>query len=765
MDLKALFQRLRAPKKMGTAPAVFRPSVKVGRYALEFTNIEGSPVYPLTGSFAIGSETGDLVIEDPTLSPRHATFAAQNDVLTVMDNGSAQGTHLNGTALPSGRAVILQVGDELSLGEVTVKVLMQEISQAEVEAEEPEVLEEPVPVAEVEELAEAPTFVEEEEASSESKTQQLVNPLDMGEKLKGHLGKMREQTHKDKKSKRGSMGGGRVLAANTLPRVFGILLDIGWTLILWEVFSPFLEFRWATALPVVWMQENILPLFESLITQLGHQAMYETGMKAFLREIRPFEDQWFLSHQAGLFLLLRMGSTLLLGESLGDWMVGIRAEGSILWKRVGGLIREVIGFVTAPTIVADLPALLSRRTLKELLTFTRLYTSSQGTTIISILLFVPLTLVLWLLAPMVEGFEFPEVITITQAKLTKAKTAGEEGDGVTMQISSRWFGATFEVAPAKWWVLPRFQWSQEGGKRALRPMLEFNHESGVVIPLSLAKKFNWVDLLNPILAHNPLAQNSYKTLWKYLQSAHLRQGTVLKHDFTATEDAQFAAELQLLIQTAFNLGPETLIDHMQEFGPFIKGYVDFKRTLQQLVQAKSNGNWSFQNAGKDTLLVYESADAKPYDLLIPMTAGPGRIMRVDYVNSAQRGKVSSLGMRELWSKAHWKMSGVLASGGLIETIDVINSLVAGKSGSEMDVSLERVFGAFFERAGVLVGEPVESPWRVAFLRSLKDVVSVLSELEHAKEATPSESVSKLHERLSEVAIQLEAGNKTFFGVL
>jgi hypothetical protein len=64
----------------------------------------------------------DKVIDDPSISRRHAKFFLADGVLMVEDMGSAYGTKINGKALGTNEAGGLKPGDKLTVGGVTLEI-------------------------------------------------------------------------------------------------------------------------------------------------------------------------------------------------------------------------------------------------------------------------------------------------------------------------------------------------------------------------------------------------------------------------------------------------------------------------------------------------------------------------------------------------------------------------------------------------------------------------------------------------------------------
>ena len=92
--------------------------------ALTLTIVEGNGArrgVPVAGRIVVGRDpAGDLVIQDPEVSARHACFAPADGGIAVEDLGSSNGTFVNGTRLDG--ACQLQPGDRVQLGATVIEV-------------------------------------------------------------------------------------------------------------------------------------------------------------------------------------------------------------------------------------------------------------------------------------------------------------------------------------------------------------------------------------------------------------------------------------------------------------------------------------------------------------------------------------------------------------------------------------------------------------------------------------------------------------------
>jgi pSer/pThr/pTyr-binding forkhead associated (FHA) protein len=64
----------------------------------------------------------DKVLNDPSVSRRHAKLALSDDALTIEDLKSAYGTKVNGQALEPFQPTIVSPGDTVVIGAVTLEV-------------------------------------------------------------------------------------------------------------------------------------------------------------------------------------------------------------------------------------------------------------------------------------------------------------------------------------------------------------------------------------------------------------------------------------------------------------------------------------------------------------------------------------------------------------------------------------------------------------------------------------------------------------------
>lgn len=781
MSLKSLFNKLVPPKKVATATPMSVERRPANKFFVQLANLEAAPIYPIKQTLTIGSEVGDVVVKDQSLSPKHATFTVKNGLVSVTDNGSAEGTMLNGAQLPRGRAVILEADDELNLGNLIIRII-GELDETIVE--EPE--ETPPEVA----IISRSKVGESEEQSEETieKPAQVIKPrIQASLQKKGFFARLKARfvpgaaaavstkTSKSSKNKgvvRKGSGGGTHRSANTIPRVFGILLDVVWTLIIWQILFPFEEFHFFLEIIPDMLHEHVWPLMPGFAADMGIANEFENGTKTFLDLIADVENEAHLSYLVSLWINLRLASTVILGVSLGSYMAGIRSQDNFIWKRIGGLLREILGLITLPLFIFDLPALISRKTLKEVLSFTNLFVPSKGSVLISLLLFVPISLVVLLFSPFFAGLDLPEEVNFAERGAVKKSRAKGQATEVSAQgpevvLSSQWFGASFKINSAQWWVLPRFNLKQEKTGRVLQPTLTFYNQAGTNMPLALDKTFDWAKLLTPIFSHNIMAHETYPTIWKYVESGLFNKSSALTSNLSADEKAKFSIELQSLLGVMFRLTPVTLWDHVQLYGPFVKGYLDTKNTLLTLIGNAPSSTWTIMPIGKTPFLIYDTPGAKPVEIYIPLVFGKGRAYRVNYSSVSEKAKLGKVLTADLWPKAEWQNPEVTQTYDLVKLIDTI-AILTGPTPMEAEPQFETAYGAYFEGAAAMLRLTATDQRRLTYERTIENTINVLQQIEsHYKKGKaeyPAEGLAKLVQRLQDLKAQFESGNAAFFGI-
>lgn len=709
------------------------------KFALELTNMEGSPSYQLSHQLTVGSEVGNIVIADPSVSPRHCTFVLQDDVISVLDHGSVGGTFVNGKKIPPGRYIILEETDAIMVGDLEVKIKTKsEAVQTGISDEE---LEE-----EVEESSEEETI---EEAAEE--VEDVVEPLSDAKKsrasrlsflkkwLKPDLAKKNKETPKPKaqKKKNISIAGNSSYATNSLVRVIAVFSDILIAYSLYIILAPFDEFRaFVTDVPVL-LEENLGVDWAALWGLLKQDY-------AFVAEM--LTDIWgFLSSTFNfiplliLFAIVRIVSTLMFGVSISEGALGVRSHGNKIWKRVGGVLRVLIGLITGPFIIFDLPAIISRRTIKEFITFTHTYVSSKFLAILGSILYVPLLVVIALLSPLIQGLELPEPVLISEQVSRRVKVEKpEEATEVTkVKGSSDFLKMDLEYDSKSISLIPSFKFSGQGSKLKYRPALVvYQRDLQRSANIEVFKTFNFTELLGIGMKGNFFLHEKYPEIYNFVYSSELA-GTAFKAKSDAKSDQKFAQEVMEYTKLCFGLSIENSIEIMQTHTPLLKGLMDFRSSLLSLVEYKEFDQVDFFKLGNAHFLRFSYVRQKPFDLIIPLIKGEGRVLKIEFDKKESLAVLTNKFYKFSLEGVNWyPEQGQTQEGEALKPLQVLDffSKLNLKDLKIPQDTAQALYGYYFEKsAEVMKGEdPAELElWKAS-------VSSIFTIMEKMKEAAAKE---------------------------
>jgi hypothetical protein len=86
---------------------------------------------------------------------------------------------------------------------------------------------------------------------------------------------------------------------------------------------------------------------------------------------------------------------------------------------------------------------------------------------------------------------------------------------------------------------------------------------------------------------------------------------------------------------AFSLGAENAMEFMQTETPMLKSLVDYRSSFLALIEYKEFDQISFFKIGNGYFLKISYMRQKPFDLLIPLIKGEGRIFKVEFDSKEQ----------------------------------------------------------------------------------------------------------------------------------
>ncbi|TNE97017.1 MAG: FHA domain-containing protein [Deltaproteobacteria bacterium] len=553
-------------------------------------------------SVSIGSSADvEVSVEEFGLAPRHAIFKVHNDILSLHNLGGNGKTSLEGHQLQHGKMYIVEKGDSLSMGELELVIESQDIKSKEdfynlVGQESDEEIDVDELIANddfEEEVDKGPGLFARIKEFFAKKKEALKNALPKkkakasGDKKKSSSEKTLTAAHQapaiKTKNKKKLFKTSDASAAGFVGRVFAFILN----LLITMNAKDFL-------IPMTGQEQKITELMTKVSEMLAPLILKVTAMiPASLAEYAKWLD--YLTNIniltfVSLFLVLNLVGILLFGVTTGHAMVMIGGNGSLIANRITGIIRWIVGLITTPLLILDLPCLLGKRTVKELASGSTMTYRFGLAKILGPLLLFPVFATLLLLTPAFHDIdrlmaEAPEVVKIIPKKSQGELPFSGDSSVLGLHLEARKFESRE--------LIPVLRKTPKGHHLQLQLLdVSAQNKAQLEIKNDFMKK---MEIIKIGLSNNPLSFHFYQNLKTSLETDTLTPAAAL--------------EFQHLLKNAFSLQPEKLVDVVLSNGPFIGGLVQLRKTLLDKLTIAGSPTVVFRDVGAVQLI--ELSDKSP----------------------------------------------------------------------------------------------------------------------------------------------------------
>lgn len=393
---------------------------------------------------------------------------------------------------------------------------------------------------------------------------------------------------------------------------------------------------------VVDLADNI---FQTLIGVIQPYLPAETWIENIKADAQSFFP--FLT----LYFLLRLVSALLTGVSPAQFLMGLKSHSNPIWARVGGALRTLLEALFGPFIIFDLPALFSKRTLKEVITFTTLSSRNNMLRFFGAFVAIPCIFVLMLISPMFNNLEylehganFSEMNLVPKKNKRKKRRNIEEvqtkeDNGPKTkeyQIQSELFLFNNNYTENdEILLIPDWQIEIQNKKKMVIPSFHAaNANDSAQGEFRIFKLFDLNSVISVFENGNPLAFYYYPSITKW---THNKDVPNLKHnpnDIKLTTNQ--TAELEVLFERSFKLDLDHVKDLIIEQGPFIKGMMDVRQRIQDLLEVSHISEVQLYKIGKSSFLLIKG-DSDSTHFIIPLNFSYGVIYRISWKAPGPRG--------------------------------------------------------------------------------------------------------------------------------
>jgi hypothetical protein len=299
----------------------------------------------------------------------------------------------------------------------------------------------------------------------------------------------------------------------------------------------------------------------------------------------------------------------------------------------------------------------------------------------------------------------------------------------------------------------------------------YERSSDRSVTLELFKTFDFKELLMIGLRGNFLLHDQYQSIYNYAFSSQ-NTNRFFKAPDNVRQEEMFGKQVVAFTEMSFGLGVDNLIDFMTTKTPFIKSVVDYRTTLLRLFEYKDYSDISVIKLGKILCLRVTYDTQKPFDLIMPIIRGEGRIFKITFDRKIEVAQLRNKFYKFTLDELKW---GIPESRENIETykaLEVVDLLT-----TDIDKAIltsqkaQALYGYYFEKSAEVMkaGHVVEYElWKAAVQNVSKVIPHLRTETPAPDEANPEnlpEDVkAKLKSNFSDLENALENKNKSFFGI-
>lgn len=573
---------------------------------IKFPENEREIIGPIDKKLTIGSEVGEVLLEDDSISPRHCTFIVNQGVVSLVDHGSVEGTFLNRKKLEPARTFIVSEQDKIKIGKVMAKLelqgskfdenmldlpplegLISQESEESIEAPEPQGLELETQSVGVSQLLNVerdkikPPSVEDRTNIATVDVERVELDPEVLDILKSKTGlflrrterspRRRQQSSEKATDKKKTSLKYYELSTHIVFRFFALFFETVLCLSLVNIFYVYVDFK-----------NFFMGLSESYLLQIydpyimNTWAMLQEGLpfiKGPIQDIAGHRNFEFALSAIILIMGLRLISTLVFGVSFGALILGVKSLGEGAFKRIAGFIRECIGLVTGPFFIFDLPTYFSKRSLKEVMTGTQLYNESKVSSIFLTVLFFPLVTLFYCFGPMFRGMEV----------LAPIKVEEQVVKNVEWQYDKIRYSHVLAMAYDShdhFLTLPSFRVEVRSRKRYLTFGLAFvDLKKSKTFEVRKLKEFNMNSFYKGFSKENFLSQY----FWPHIYLAANNVANEHKNFLAKKELSEaLVAETQKVLRSAYTLDVKRISEFIIENGPLMAGHRDFREKFDSL---------------------------------------------------------------------------------------------------------------------------------------------------------------------------------------
>ena len=541
-------------------------------------------------------------------------------------------------------------------------------------------------------------------------------------------------------------------AANAIVRFLGLIFDIVIFSILTAVLP--MQKKILTYIDTYLMQAIgfIKPLFEKYAIKYVDMAYKEVPALAKIQDeiVKGYKEEYYdYILLIIFFMIFQMLVSFLFGITLGQFFFGMKAKGNFVLKRLLAPLRVFFNYLLLPFfLLFELPTVFSKRSFKEVISFTHIEMVSKARVFITLFLIIPLMGVGFIISPLFKDFTVPKPISVianNNFKIQPVENSATNG--------SKAINILFEEEGA--FFFPMIKTIQKEGKKIIQlgtrvvlttPSATMSFEVLRDKEINLSKFFKEYTKLNPYVYMN------YPTLLSIVNDASVDNPNFKDTKFPKDKIAQ---ELQAMLEGAFIFDIDKL-DQVQSFmikyGPFFTGHMHLRDRILSLVEHPIKEISLKQNGQSFALFIKSEVAKNKYLYIMPINSIKTYVYKVTYATADLETKIEDILFN---SKAD--ISDYPALSFLLPYSDLKN-----KKEFNNDELFQKTYKAFFETSKLFVSEQNEKGL-VSVQESIREMLQLL-EINNQSTKLNQEIVDKMIQNLTDFLQAIIEKDQDFFGI-
>ncbi len=324
-----------------------------------------------------------------------------------------------------------------------------------------------------------------------------------------------------------------------------------------------------------------------------------------------------------IFHIYKIYTSLFLGVSLGQYIVGIRGPEGFIWKRVAGPVRELINFICSPFLILQLPILFGRPSIIELASGAELKKSDGIFGIKLSLLFVPLCTFLLIISPLFENMVLIDGIKVKFTEEKQAKLSNDLNFSKFKNYHSNYFhlSSFTSLDQMGFKLIPSFEVTREGSKKVIRPILNiFDMKNGTQGVLRIGDNFSLLEKIQNHKNFNPKFGKNYPVLNSVLKSKEQVYDKFSKRTLGKDEKVNFLLpsvardQIENLLKDSFKLGVNNIWSHILKNGVYVRSYLSLRSEFMSFVSHQSLSEVNIVNMGDNRFFKVKQRFEKEFNL-------------------------------------------------------------------------------------------------------------------------------------------------------